>query len=368
MLRERRKSKTSTKGTDSTAIVNTIAPIGTGPNNIANPACKPGGRLVDKVVGAGPCFVATTTGGKRRLRNVGKLAAEIRAASTRFVLESDVSGWCIDTVREDFGLLNPANPFLRMPTDCFWIEWPEPIKWPDREHSRSLRVGALVKSSPDGRSGEITGYIESQDGGAAMSILTVHFDLDKSLIKTADGARNFALRNADLPHLDALFENTVAVIDPLWAQYVAERWGARGKEQVAAANDWVWGLLPRILSFSVLLQSDIPTQQTAVGLERFKQDSRRRGQAALLDHIEVKLDLGSDRVNVDGARVSGGRAFPRLHPVRGHLVTRHGKTFWRAAHLRGDERRAIVTRTTTVVGLPTKRSVRVDGFPRSPPS
>ena len=323
-----------------------------------NPVCKPGGRLVDKVVACGPFLIATDATGKRhRLPNVGAQAAEIRAAATRFVLEADVSGWCAETVREDTGLLDPENPFLRMPMDCFWIEWLEPVE------DRPFRVGTFVTCSPDGRKGELTGYVESRVGRPDRAIMTVHFDLDEPLADTADSVRSFSFRNADLSHLDALFDHAVAVIDPLWAQYVIEQYGAQYRQKVAEVIDWMWAHLPRILTFSILLQSHLPTRQTPVDLHRLNRRRGRSGRAALLDHIEVRLDLDYYRTDGNSGTATGSRAFPRLHPVRGHLVTRHGKTFWRAAHLRGDERRAILSRTTTVAGLPARRSGRATSSP-----
>jgi hypothetical protein len=68
----------------------------------------------------------------------------------------------------------------------------------------------------------------------------------------------------------------------------------------------------------------------------------------LLDHIEVSLDLRPRNVERRSGNGISERAPPRLHYVRGHLVQRAGKSFWRSPHLRGDDTRSILSRTVHV--------------------
>lgn len=59
-------------------------------------------------------------------------------------------------------------------------------------------------------------------------------------------------------------------------------------------------------------------------------------------HIEVNACLeGLGEAERTGTGPIGRRS-PRLHHVRGHLVRRDNKVFWRIPHLRGNASRGVV--------------------------
>jgi len=71
-------------------------------------------------------------------------------------------------------------------------------------------------------------------------------------------------------------------------------------------------------------------------------------------HVEVRLVLGEEP-RYAGSAAAHHRTPPRLHFVRGHMVHRSGKTFWRASHLRGDTSKAVLQKTVRVTAAKSAR-------------
>jgi hypothetical protein len=89
----------------------------------------------------------------------------------------------------------------------------------------------------------------------------------------------------------------------------------------------------------------MPVSRAAINRKRL---ANRR--APLLDHIEVNASL--DAVSTgDSAGEGGGRQSPRLHHVRGHLVRREDRVFWRVSHLRGSGVRGTVRSRTVCLAF-----------------
>src|SRR5258708_11567691 len=104
-------------------------------------------------------------------------------------------------------------------------------------------------------------------------------------------------------------------------------------------------------------------------LERLNRARAKSGKAALLEQIEVFAALLPE-FQSNGSNGSGAsRRSPRLHHVRGHLVRRGCKLFWRVPHLRGSARAGSVrTRTVTWLFDPSSSSSRfnADSGPSAP--
>jgi len=85
----------------------------------------------------------------------------------------------------------------------------------------------------------------------------------------------------------------------------------------------------------------MPVSRAAINRKRLA-----NGRGPLLDHVEserVARAVSTAEHSDDGS----GRQSPRLHHVRGHLVRREQRVFWRVPHLRGSGTRGAV-RTRTV--------------------
>jgi hypothetical protein len=60
-----------------------------------------------------------------------------------------------------------------------------------------------------------------------------------------------------------------------------------------------------------------------------------------------------------------GRQSPRLHHVRGHLVRRDHRVFWRIPHLRGSGFRGAVRSRTVCLSFGRPRNLDVGSLTRS---
>ena len=110
--------------------------------------------------------------------------------------------------------------------------------------------------------------------------------------------------------------------------------------------DW-----PMIATFALLYPLPKPFSERRSDLAKLNVVRERKGQSVLLEHVEVTASLDS-RTDVgpvgagSGASGTGGK---RLHHVRGHLVRRGDRVFWRSPHLRGKpELGEVKTRTVRV--------------------
>ncbi len=108
--------------------------------------------------------------------------------------------------------------------------------------------------------------------------------------------------------------------------------------------------VPFVLAFLLLLSAKdatrlVPVSRTAINRKRLA-----NGRAPLLDHIEVNASL--DAVSTgESAGKGSGRQSPRLHHVRGHLVRRENRVFWRVPHLRGSGSRGAVRSRTVCLAF-----------------
>ena len=99
-------------------------------------------------------------------------------------------------------------------------------------------------------------------------------------------------------------------------------------------------------------------------LERLNKARARSGKAALLEQIEVSAPLLPEYKSGGSSGSETSRRSRRLHHVRGHLVRRGSKLFWRVPHLRGSARiGSIRTRTVTWQFDPSFSSSRISGNP-----
>jgi hypothetical protein len=80
------------------------------------------------------------------------------------------------------------------------------------------------------------------------------------------------------------------------------------------------------------------------------------GRDRLLDHIEVSASLDTLHAADSAGGEYSARQSPRLHHVRGHLVRRDNRVFWRVPHLRGSARRGMVRSRTVCLSFARARA------------
>jgi hypothetical protein len=108
--------------------------------------------------------------------------------------------------------------------------------------------------------------------------------------------------------------------------------------------------IPVILAFFLLLATRPGLPCRSLALERLNKARLKSGKARLLDQIEVFAPLLPEYRPCVGGLSKDRRRASRLHHVRGHLVRRGSKIFWRVPHLRGSARAGVI-RKRTVAGI-----------------
>ena len=109
--------------------------------------------------------------------------------------------------------------------------------------------------------------------------------------------------------------------------------------------------IPVLLAFFLLLATRPGLPRRPLMLERLNRARAKSGKSALLEQIEVFAPLLPQYQSGSGCGSTASARSRRLHHVRGHLVRRGSKLFWRVPHLRGSARAGIHSGTRTVTWL-----------------
>lgn len=298
-------------------------------------------RLVDQIIQDHCWDVARSEPGQMmRLHPNSDTRTALERCAVRYVLDPASSRQCSDLLNDAPAMFNPADSYLRVASESIWLElFSDPAN--DVRNTRRLRIGALVSTDSSGRRGTIQGFYEGPDR-PRMDGGCIEFDLDRAL---QPGPLAFRMRQASLPHLNMLFEHTLLTLRPECSSVL------RGKPEVAqrafvsdlAENCWFH--LPAVLAFSAMLNSGGILEQQPSNLDKINRARCKAKKRPLLDHVEVRMDLGFTRACLGGEGLGVTRSSPRLHYVRGHLVRRGAMTFWRSSHLRGDVAQPVLPRT-----------------------
>lgn len=307
-------------------------------------------RLLDQIVHA----KGTATSGAR-----ADYALALERCPVRYVLDERATARTKSLLATDRDMLVSENSLLRVPEPEFWIEW--------RTHDESGtpgRLGALVLADEAGRAGTMQAFRERAASLPEPAFLHVHFDLDAGVLQLGIAGEVLTLSagmHSLAPNLG--FTTSASATENVRSMNITDI--------TRDFNDGLPALIDiieMVFAFSVLLMERSIFEPRTVDLSKLNQQRVRKGSLKLLDHIEVRfsLDEKSTAAALAGHRESGTREAARLHHVRGHMVERHGKRFWRRSHLRGDASKAPATKTFRVtssanVTPPVKMADREDG-------
>ncbi|HVO44973.1 MAG TPA: hypothetical protein VMT29_01440 [Steroidobacteraceae bacterium] len=254
------------------------------------------------------------------------------------------------------------------PARCVWVEWAD---GPRQEALRSLpglnlpaqsgarRAGCLVQAGSSGRTGEIRTFWSTPQDLAYLSPVITDFDLDGAPQPLAAHARALAgwdavVRVSDEPALDELLSHLRFRFDATWAGYYGQRCAdERSRSEVLRRNLSACAFDgPMLMAFFLLLAAGALLPRQPVRHEQLNRARRRAGKAELLEHVEVSAPLGPIREHRPQRPGDSGRAAPRLHHVRGHIVRRGSTIYWRSPHLRGSARIGQIRSRTVVLRFP----------------
>jgi hypothetical protein len=255
---------------------------------------------------------------------------------------------------------------LHVPAETLWVEWcNEPWQRALQSYGFPLtqdgiqgfgRRGAFLCASRDGRSGLIrTFWTQGNEGDVLASSIEAYFDFD-----TLQGEAPEPPDQAS-GAVGQVFDPTQAKDDVLgrcfrfryertWSEYY------QSAGLTAAQKETIWrhslGTIamevPLLLAFFLLQVTRDGLPQKRQGFDRLNRRRARAGRPLLPDHIAVRAPFFLDHEEPAGAACATMRRASRLHHVRGHLVRRGNKIFWRLPHLRGQARAGVI-RSRTVV-------------------
>lgn len=329
-------------------------------------------RLLD-IIAQGRCTPVHSNDGCHLPGAEGFVDA-VRTCPLRYVLSDELVRCATQLAYAEGDRLSGCLDLIRLPAQVLWVEWSES---PRSEALREIptlevkgecgakRAGALVRSDPNCRSGIIRKFWSTQHDRAVLSPMITLFDLDDSARApippaTAAWHDNRYLYMREEPAIDEILAHLLFRLDEQWARYYQQRcFDPRVQDRVIRANMEHCAFdAPMILAFSLLLGAHGLLPRQIIDHQRLNLARRKAGKPPLIEHIEVTAPIDQPLLETPAPTAGSGRAAPRLHHVRGHLVRRDRTVFWRSPHLRGSGRLGqIRTRTVEIGyrGVPRRR-------------
>jgi hypothetical protein len=290
----------------------------------------------------------------------------------RFVIAEDLTRASAELAFADGDRLAGCLDLLRIPAPLMWVEWSDDVHQqvicecgvvPQRDpDATGRRVGVLLRASPDGRSAIARTFWSAPalDGQceAQMSPLQTYIDLDGRFEPTVNPGAMLHGHYASVTYRgDAgvadLLERVRFQFDEQWLGYYRAVGPDTNECQhiartslAAVAHD-----IPLLLAFFLLLNANGATRRIPVARGVLNRKRLERQRAPLLDHVEVQASLPDFSASHEQDAMDTSRRSPRLHHVRGHLVRREDRVFWRTSHLRGSALQGVVRSRTVCLSF-----------------
>jgi hypothetical protein len=327
-------------------------------------------RLLDRVARCrAPLVLALDDRDSMRFEVTGpsRYASPVTDCPLRFVLGDDLTRACAELAFADGARLAGCMDLLRLPAPRLWIEWNDEV------HKRVLheahaagdydgaaagrRVGMLLQGSEDGFGAVARTFwadaAADESADVTLSPLETHIDLRGGFAYADDIAGVLSGGFASVTHPDdaalaSLLDHVRFRFDEPWAAYyrAAATDPATQRQVVHLSLAAVVRDTPLLFAFFLLLSAKDATRSIQVSRAAINRKRHAHGRLPLLDHVEVRASLNAVSESGSGLAEPAGRQSPRLHHVRGHLVRRDSRVFWRIAHLRGSASRGMIRSRT----------------------
>jgi hypothetical protein len=309
------------------------------------------------------------------LAGPSRFAAQIAACPLRFVLGDDLTQASADLAFADGERLVGCLDLLRMPSPHLWIEWNDEVHKRVIHETRAAagfdsaasgrKVGILLRASDNGLTAVGRTFwadaAADEQADVMLSPLETHFDLRGEFADSKDMSDVLSGGFLDATHggnaaTASLLDHVRFRFEESWADYYREAAGDADfkRRLINESIDSIAWDAPFVLAFLLLLSAKDATRLMPVSRAAINRKRLANGRAPLLDHIEVNASLDG-LSTAESADEASGRQSPRLHHVRGHLVRRENRVFWRVPHLRGSGCRGVV-RSRTVCLAFTRRA------------
>jgi hypothetical protein len=330
-------------------------------------------RLADRIAQCPTPFIVqnTKTGRLTHLNNAATFSDEIASCATRFVLSDELTRLCTALAySKGAGTLACAD-LLHVPAERVWVEWTG-APWRNElarygfndlgESGCSGHRGVYIRSTPQGRGGLMRTFWTTgkSEADVLSSSMEAYFDFD------TEENEEPAVFDREMPSpicvsdigakADILLRCFRFRFERSWREYYEQ--ARLTPEQSRALTHHALGTLaidiPMVLAFFLLLVTRPGLPRRPLMLERLNRVRARVGKPALLDQMEVHSPIMPEYQFEHGQASAGFRRRSRLHHVRGHLVRRGAKLFWRVPHLRGSAAAGLIrARTVTWEFEPT---------------
>jgi hypothetical protein len=289
----------------------------------------------------------------------------------RYVLGDDLTRASAELAFADGARLAGCLDLLRVPAPQMWIEWNDEVHKRVIYETQSAaqldqeatgrKVGMLLRASADGL--KAVGRTFWSDASAdecaevMLSPLETHLDLRGEFAANAPAQDALSGGFIDVtdeadPAMTSLLDHVRFRFEDSWAAYyrTAASDAAFRRRLIRGSVAAVVRDAPFLLAFMLLLSAKDATRRQHVSRSAINRKRFAHGRTPLLDHIEVNACL--DAVSIaEPKEDASGRLSPRLHHVRGHLMRRDQRVFWRVPHLRGSASRGIVHSRTVCLSL-----------------
>ena len=322
-------------------------------------------------------------GSVTHLNGANAFSKDVEGCATRYVLSDELTRLCTALAYSKGASTLACADLLHVPAERVWVEWAE-APWRNElaqygfksavDSARSGRRGVYVLSTPQGRCGLLRTFWSNGETelDVLASSMEAYFDFD-----TPEG-RDPAVFDRQQRSSICVSDDAVGDADILrrcfrfrfersWQDYY-EKGRLSSVESTALTHHALATIaidIPVLLTFFLLLVTRPGLPRRPLMLERLNRARAKSGKAALLEQIEVSSPLLPEYKSQCNSGSGASRRSPRLHHVRGHLVRRDNKLFWRVPHLRGSARAgSIRSRTVTWLFDPTISSSRIGGNPK----
>ncbi|HUO20487.1 MAG TPA: hypothetical protein VMU44_12005 [Steroidobacteraceae bacterium] len=322
-------------------------------------------NLIDRVTQCRTPFLVRNhlSGEVTALNNTAECAAPIAECPLRYLLSDDLAYLCADLAYSKGAATVACADLLHAPAEALWVEWCNaPWRNALQQYGFPLlaadaqwvgRRGAWIRASRDGRRGLVRTFWSAPAQEALASSAEAYFDFDTApgaAPQPPDGIAGCAgeVFDGERAQQDILGRCFRFRYERSWSQYYAQAALSAGVR--AALWRHVVGTIaldiPMLLTFFLLLATRSGLPQRVQTRARLNRQRRGSGRPPLLEHIEVGAPLLPAWCAGPRGEPRTTRAGPRLHRVRGHLVRRGSRIFWRLPHLRGSARSGVVRQRT----------------------
>ncbi len=299
------------------------------------------------------------------LRGAHAFRATLAACPSRYVLDDEMAEACAELAYQTGERLVDCLDLVRFPSASMWVEWNDASairgsgglfsSTPNPPEFERKLTGVMVSASEDGNRARVSALWQDVGGVSAcpMDAFLQLSSRDGALSGDTDRAEPWIRVSDRDPAIATLLRPARFRLDPTWAAYYAhavqseDQW----RQVIRASLAGIARDIPVLLAFLLLLASRGAVSTRPVKWDVLNRKRAALGKPPLLNHVEAFLAVGAAKVTAPGSgpSVTARRARPRLHRVRGHLVRRGNKLYWRRAHTRGDRTLGqVLSRTITL--------------------